>query len=58
MKGATDGGVVIPHRDNGKQFPGFYKDRDSGNANFDADVCRKYIFGGHVSDYMRKLEET
>merc|ERR1719181_1422068 len=57
MKGATDGGVVIPHRDNGKQFPGFYKDNDSGQPQFDADVCRKYIFGGHVSDYMKKLEE-
>jgi len=57
MKGATDGGVVIPHRDNGKQFPGFYKDDNSGQPQFDADVCRKYIFGGHVSDYMKKLEE-
>jgi len=55
MKGATDGGVVIPHRDNGKQFPGFVK--EDGEEMFDADICRKYVFGGHVGDYMRKLEE-
>jgi large subunit ribosomal protein L5e len=57
MKGATDGGVVIPHRDNGKQFPGYTFDTDAKSAKFDADVCRNYIFGNHVADYMRKLEE-
>eukprot|EP00492_Amphilonche_elongata_P005044 TRINITY_DN599_c0_g1_i2.p2 TRINITY_DN599_c0_g1~~TRINITY_DN599_c0_g1_i2.p2 ORF type:complete len:69 (+),score=34.17 TRINITY_DN599_c0_g1_i2:328-534(+) len=56
MKGGTDGGLVIPHRDNGKQFPGYVKDGD-GEESFDPDVCRKYIFGGHVGDYMSKLEE-
>jgi len=56
MKGATDGGIVIPHRDNGKQFPGFFVD-DDGEVSFDSQVCRKYVFGGHVGDYMRKLEE-
>jgi large subunit ribosomal protein L5e len=55
MKGATDGGLVIPHRENGKQFPGYYKDPDAGE-NYEADVCRKYIFGGHVGEYMEKLE--
>jgi len=57
MKGATDGGVVIPHRDNGKQFPGYEKDED-GNDIFSAETCRKYVFGGHVGDYMRQLEES
>merc|ERR1719471_2795266 len=56
MKGATDGGVVIPHRDSGKQFPGFFVG-DEGEISFDSQVCRKYVFGGHVGDYMRKLEE-
>lgn len=55
MKGATDGGLVIPHRDNGKQFPGWYKEDRSENYN--AETCRKYVFGGHVGDYMKKLEE-
>merc|ERR1719474_2609001 len=57
MKGATDGGIVIPHRDNGKQFPGFYIDEESKEEAFEPEICRKYIFGGHVGDYMRKLEE-
>jgi len=55
MKGATDGGIVIPHRDTGKQFPGWEKVEDQ--ENYDAETCRKYIMGGHVADYMRKLEE-
>lgn len=57
MKGATDGGVVIPHRDNGKQFPGFVIDQDAKKEIFNSETCRKYIFGGHIGDYMRKLEE-
>jgi len=55
MKGATDGGLVIPHRDNGKQFPGWYM--EEGQEGFDPDTCRKYVFGGHVGEYMNKLEE-
>jgi len=56
MKGACDGGIVVPHRDNGKQFPGWEKDPEAGEV-YEAEVCRKYIFGGHVADYMRKMEE-
>jgi len=54
LKGATDGGLKVPHRDNGKQFPGYYK--EDGNSVYNADVCRKYILGGHVGDYMKQLE--
>lgn len=54
LKGATDGGLKVPHRDNGKQFPGYYK--EDGNATYEADVCRKYIMGGHVGDYMKMLQ--
>jgi large subunit ribosomal protein L5e len=53
MKGAADGGLFIPHSDSMKQFPGYNKD----NGKFDSRVLRKYIFGGHVSDYMKKLKE-
>jgi len=56
MKGATDGGIVIPHREGGKQFPGFVPGGREDEDSFDADVCRKYIFGGHVGDYMTKME--
>ena len=30
---------------------------DSETKELSADVLRKYIFGGHVADYMRMLEE-
>lgn len=30
---------------------------DSENKELNADVLRKYIFGGHVADYMRVLED-
>ncbi|KRY04519.1 60S ribosomal protein L5-2, partial [Trichinella patagoniensis] len=46
-----DGGLDIPHSD--KRFAGFKKD----DKQLDAEVHRKYIFGGHVADYMRILME-
>merc|ERR1719330_481833 len=55
MKGAVDGGLAIPHGDSGKQFPGWSS--MEGQTNFDTDVLRKYIMGGHVADYMNKLQE-
>ena len=49
LKGALDGGLNIPHTT--QRFVGGKKD------GFDAKVLRKYIFGGHVADYMKKLKE-
>lgn len=51
LKGALDGGLDIPHSE--KRFAGFSKEDKSLNA----DVHRKYIFGGHVGDYMKILRE-
>lgn len=51
MKGAVDGGLNIPHST--KRFPGF----DSESKSFNAEVHRNHIFGQHVADYMRSLEE-
>ncbi|WOL02973.1 60S ribosomal protein L5 [Canna indica] len=51
LKGALDGGLDIPHSD--KRFAGFKKDEKQ----LDADVHRKYIFGGHIASYMRTLME-
>jgi large subunit ribosomal protein L5e len=51
MKGAADGGLDIPHSE--KRFPGY--DRDS--KEYDADMHRERIFGGHVGEYMEYLEE-
>ncbi|KAL6841495.1 hypothetical protein ACP4OV_028638 [Aristida adscensionis] len=51
LKGALDGGLDIPHGD--KRFAGFKKDEKQ----LDAEIHRKYIYGGHVVDYMRTLAE-
>lgn len=46
MQGALDAGVDIPHSE--KRFAGFSKD----TKQLDAEVHRKYIYGGHVAAYM------
>ncbi|KAL1205409.1 Large ribosomal subunit protein uL18z [Cardamine amara subsp. amara] len=51
LKGALDGGLDIPHSD--KRFAGFNKE----NKQLDAETHRNYIFGGHVSNYMKLLSE-
>jgi len=51
LKGAADGGLNIPHSE--KRFPGY--DREA--KDYDVDVHKKYIFGGHVAEYMELLEE-
>uniref|UniRef100_A0A7N0TS19 Large ribosomal subunit protein uL18 C-terminal eukaryotes domain-containing protein n=1 Tax=Kalanchoe fedtschenkoi TaxID=63787 RepID=A0A7N0TS19_KALFE len=51
LKGALDGGLDIPHSE--KRFAGFSKD----SKQLDAEVHRKYIYGGHVASYMRTLIE-
>ncbi|XP_031272701.1 60S ribosomal protein L5-like [Pistacia vera] len=51
LKGALDGGLDIPHSD--KRFAGFSKD----SKQLDAEVHRKYIYGGHVASYMKTLME-
>src|ERR1700761_9569424 len=51
LKGASDGGLYIPH--NEKRFPGY----DTESKALDAEVLKKYIFGGHVAEYMETLEE-
>lgn len=51
LKGAADGGLDIPHSE--KRFPGY--DRDA--KEYDADMHRERIFGGHVGEFMEYLEE-
>lgn len=51
LKGASDGGLHIPHSEN--RFPGF----DMETKELDAEVLRKYIFGGHVAEYMEMLAD-
>ncbi|KAK2735280.1 60S ribosomal protein L5 [Onygenales sp. PD_40] len=51
MKGASDGGIFVPHSEN--RFPGF----DIETKELDAETLRKYIFGGHVAEYMEGLAD-
>lgn len=59
LKGAVDGGLDVPHRE--KRFPGAYgktPGEDDSKEGFEADVHRKYIFGGHVAEYMKQMAES
>jgi len=51
MKGASDGGLLIPHSES--RFPGF----DIESKELDSETLRKYIFGGHVAEYMETLAD-
>ncbi|XP_029440031.1 60S ribosomal protein L5-like isoform X1 [Rhinatrema bivittatum] len=51
LKGAVDGGLVIPHST--KRFPGY----DTESKEFKAEVHRRYIYGQNVADYMKDLAE-
>merc|ERR1712037_371613 len=49
LKGCADAGIDIPHSP--KRFPGF------ADGKLNAEAHKDHIFGGHVGDYMEKLEE-
>ncbi|KAL3952971.1 hypothetical protein ACCO45_012914, partial [Purpureocillium lilacinum] len=51
MKGASDGGILVPHSE--KRFPGY----DMETKELDAETLRKYIYGGHVAEYMETLAD-
>lgn len=51
MKGASDGGLDIPH--NHKRFPGYNRDEKK----FDPEELKEHIFGGHIAGYMEELQE-
>jgi len=51
LKGASDGGLDIPHSN--KRFPGYNRDTKA----YDAEVHKGHIFGEHIADYMREMEE-
>jgi len=54
LKGATDGGLDVPH--NERRYPGSSRDEETKKWSYDPAVHRKYIFGGHVGEYMDKLK--
>merc|ERR1712216_1031812 len=49
LKGALDGGLNIPH--SVRRFPCGEKD------GHDAELPRKYVYGGHIGEYMEQMEE-
>ncbi|PIO68498.1 ribosomal L18p/L5e family protein [Teladorsagia circumcincta] len=51
MKGVADGGIEVPHSEN--RFFGY----DSESKKYDAEAHRDRIFGKHVAEYMRTLQE-
>ncbi|KAJ1927052.1 60S ribosomal protein L5 [Tieghemiomyces parasiticus] len=51
LKGASDGGLHVPHSEN--RFPGY----DAESKSLDSEVLRDYIFGQHVANYMNSLQE-
>jgi large subunit ribosomal protein L5e len=53
LKGACDGGLNIPHSES--RFVGYTRGKKGEESSLNAEVLRKYIFGGHVADYMRHL---
>lgn len=52
MKGACDGGLLIPHST--RRFPGF----DTEEKQHNPELLRKHIFGVHVAEYMDALKEA
>lgn len=55
MKGALDGGLNIPHSNT--RFVGYFKDSGEPSGAFHPEVLRKYIYGGHIAEYMEKLQQ-
>lgn len=56
LKGAVDGGLHIPHSIN--KFPGYKAPEEKGaEEEYDAEAHKDRIFGDHVAEYMRQLEE-
>ncbi|KAI1091039.1 60S ribosomal protein L5 [Rostrohypoxylon terebratum] len=51
MKGASDGGILVPHSEN--RFPGY----DMESEELDAETLKKYIYAGHVAEYMETLAD-
>jgi large subunit ribosomal protein L5e len=54
LKGACDGGIDVPHKD--RRFPGS-KRGENKEWESSPETHRKYIFGGHVGDWMRAIAE-
>ncbi len=50
VQGALDGGLNVPHSE--KRFVGYNSDAKE----LDAETLHKFIYGGHVADYMNEMQ--
>jgi len=56
LKGASDGGLHIPHND--RRFPGSGESEEEGKKyEPNPEIHRNYIFGKHVATYMKHLKK-
>lgn len=55
LKGATDGGIHIPHSP--RKFPGYTKGASKKDSKYDAGIHKKRIYGCHVDEYMKYLKK-
>jgi len=56
LKGASDGGLHVPHND--RRFPGSAKSEDEGKKfEPNPEKHREYIFGLHIANYMKSLKK-
>jgi len=51
LKGCLDGGLEMPY--NEKRFVGYQAE----NKELDGEVLEKYLYNGHVGEYMEEMEE-
>jgi len=54
LKGAVDGGILIPHSES--RFPGFAEGEEGDDGKYDAKIHRERILGAHVDKYMGELK--
>ena len=55
LKGATDGGIHIPHST--RKFPGYSKGATKKDSHYDASVHKKRIYGVHIDEYIKYIKK-
>lgn len=55
LKGATDGGIHIPH--SSRKFPGYARGATKKDSKYDANLHKKRIYGAHIDDYIKTLKK-
>jgi large subunit ribosomal protein L5e len=55
LKGATDGGIHVPHST--RKFAGYSKGASKKDSKYDPAVHKKRIYGVHIDEYMKYLNK-